>query len=137
MDSIERPADPLKREAFRLHERETGIKAFEFVSSFALKTVILQHSRSCKDTSNTANCIIDCLSNIRTTICSAKFLFTPFPRYYQVDITNVLDTGQRVIGQRIRDVVLENCVKASDDVLKVLYKVTMQELSLSPSLSLL
>ena len=127
MESIERPADPLKLEAFELpvHEKENGIQAVEFISSFALKTVILQHSRVCKEKSDKANCIIECLKHIRTKIHSAEYLFSPFPQYHQVDITNVLDTRQRVIGQKIRDIVSENCVKALDDVLKVLDKVMM------------
>lgn len=130
MDSIERPTDPLKLQAFLFIDREIGIQALECFSSFSLKTVILLHSRNCLEKSDISKCITDCLKHIREKI----FLAQDQPGgYVWIDVFNVFNARQRVIGQKIRkEVVLTNCLKALDDVLKILIEVSrMCSLSLS------
>ena len=124
MDTVQRPADPFKLKAFMLIIKDMGIQAFECFSSFALKTVILQHSRICMDSSDVSKCITESLEHIRE-----KLFLTLNPAVYlfqAIDVTNVFDSRQRVIGQKInKDIVLTNCLKALDDVLELLYKVTL------------
>lgn len=121
MDTVQRLADPFKLKAFMLIIKDMGIQAFECFSSFALKTVILQHSRICMDSSDVSKCITESLEHIRE-----KLFLTLNPAVYlfqAIDVTNVFDSRQRVIGQKInKDIVLTNCLKALDDVLELLYK---------------
>ena len=76
------------------------------------------------DSSDVSKCITESLEHIREKL----FLTLKFGVYLfqAIDVTNAFDSRQRVIGQKInKDIVLTSCLKALDDVLKLLYKVTL------------
>ena len=130
--------EPHHVHAFRRLRREFGTQACQFLSSFALKSLIFQHCIWCQNGSGLGLCVLQLLKRIRELLESTQprssvhleemadeVLKDNYETFKTIDVKNVFDKRQLITAQKLNnDVIVKPSIKALDDLIGLLTQVS-------------